>query len=826
LPEKFADCSENTHIFAASFNLKKYDMKKFMCKKMIVLSVLILTLLMPFTAFAQFSGGDGTENNPYIITTPAQLAQLATYVNEDDFNSPVWSDKHYKLENDIDLSDYGENYNNEAGWIPIGIDYIFPFKGVFDGNGKIITNLYIRNVSRQYGGDGLFGFVEGGVIKNFGVVNADITIIYNNGNSNAGVIAGYINNSIIFNCYSTGAVSASSHFTSSSAWASNAGGVVGYVRESTISNCYSKVLVSALSAGVYTSSSRAGGVAGYIVYSTVNNCYATGLINASSSGVYYYDSIAGGVVGHSSLSTISNCVALNTRTNCTVSSNFYFGRVVGISEILNDNIGFKDMLNPYGETTWDNIGSSYKDGADISIELIHTDGTFGGRFTNANGWTVENGKLPGLFGSVVEMPEHLIPTPPVITTIYLLNGSVSETYNQTLIATGEVPITWSLESGALPNGLNLSSSGIISGIPTTAGTSNFTVKATNNLGYDTKNLSITVNAPPIITTTNLPDGFVGVEYIQNLTADGDLPIEWSMFYGWLPAGLNLSEDGIISGIPTTTGTFDFTVKAENIAGFDTKDLSIAINTQPIIITTNNLPNGEIGEIYYQTLAATGNVIMWSLESGILPPGLNLYSNGMISGIPIVEGTFFFTVKTTNCMGFATKELSIIVTLPGFPTIITTSLPNGEVDEAYYEILEVISDTPVTWSLDSGSLPIGLNITSSGVILGVPTIEGEFNFTVKATNDVGYDTKELEIIIGNVGMLEKTSKESLTAYFQNKILYVFGLTPNESLFVYDLSGRLIYENFTTESFHETYFQVNNGVYIVKSGNRTAKLVIIN
>jgi hypothetical protein len=76
-------------------------------------------------------------------------------------------------------------------------------------------------------------------------------------------------------------------------------------------------------------------------------------------------------------------------------------------------------------------------------------------------------------------------------------------YSQTLEATGDMPITWSLDNGAsLPSGLTLSPDGVISGTPTTAETATFTVKAENSAGDDTKSLSITVN--PVIVVPN-PD---------------------------------------------------------------------------------------------------------------------------------------------------------------------------------------------------------------------------------------------------------------------------------------------------------------------------------
>ena len=83
-------------------------------------------------------------------------------------------------------------------------------------------------------------------------------------------------------------------------------------------------------------------------------------------------------------------------------------------------------------------------------------------------------------------------TAPAVTTASLPNGTVGTTYSQTLMATGSTPITWSIDTGSLPNGLTLSTAGVISGTLTTANTFNFTVKATNATGNGTKALSIVI----------------------------------------------------------------------------------------------------------------------------------------------------------------------------------------------------------------------------------------------------------------------------------------------------------------------------------------------
>jgi hypothetical protein len=276
------------------------------------------------------------------------------------------------------------------------------------------------------------------------------------------------------------------------------------------------------------------------------------------------------------------------------------------------------------------------------------------------------------------------PVPPTITTESLPNGAVGVVYDQTLTATGDTPITWSISVGALPTGLLINSAtGKISGTPTTADTYNFTVKAVNAGGNDTKELSITITSTavaPVITTTTLPDGVINAEYSATLAATGDTPITWSISEGTLPTGLSIdATTGKISGMPTTADTYEFTVKATNAAGNDTKDLSITITTTAVapVITTTTLPDGMINEEYAVTLSATGTApITWSIADGALPEGLSLNAeSGMISGTPTTAGTHDFTVKAENTVGEDTQELSIFIDGAG---IVETPLANVSV----------------------------------------------------------------------------------------------------------------------------------------------------
>jgi subtilisin family serine protease len=344
---------------------------------------------------------------------------------------------------------------------------------------------------------------------------------------------------------------------------------------------------------------------------------------------------------------------------------------------------------------------------------------------------------------------------PVFVTKSLPGAIVGTPYNQFVTVYGIAPITYQFSSGSLPTGLSFSSSGWISGTPTTAGTYNFAISAQNTGGIATKTLSIVVSSLPTITTSSLPGGTVGTAYSQALSATGTTPIYWPFYIGSLPTGLSLNSSGVISGTPTTAGTYNFTVSAQNPVGYGTKSLSIVVSSLPTI-TTSSLPGGTVGTAYNQTLNATGTApIYWSLYSGSLPTGLILDAiTGAIFGTPTTAGTYNFTVSAQNVGGSDTKALSIVINAN--PTITTTSLPGGTVGTAYSQTLSVAGTAPITWSISSGSLPTGLSLNSStGAISGTPTTAGTYNFTVYAQNPVGYDTKSLSIAISNSGVVPVT-----------------------------------------------------------------------
>jgi hypothetical protein len=273
-----------------------------------------------------------------------------------------------------------------------------------------------------------------------------------------------------------------------------------------------------------------------------------------------------------------------------------------------------------------------------------------------------------------------IGNPPTITTPSPLpSGTISVAYSTALSATGDTPITWSLTSGTLPNGLSLSSGGVISGTPGVATTSTFGVTATNSVGSNAKTFSLTINnappTPPAITTSSpLPGGTQNVPYSTTIAVTGTSPITCAVTSGSLPTGLSLgSSSCILGGIPSGSGTSTFTITATNAAGSNPKTFSLTITAAvvpPNITTLSPLPSGIINTPYSITLQATGtSPITWALVSGTLPTGFSLNtSTGAITGTTAIGNVYSFTISATNAAGSTNQAFNLTISASSGVTI--------------------------------------------------------------------------------------------------------------------------------------------------------------
>jgi hypothetical protein len=253
-----------------------------------------------------------------------------------------------------------------------------------------------------------------------------------------------------------------------------------------------------------------------------------------------------------------------------------------------------------------------------------------------------------------------------------------------------------------------------------------------------------------ITGTVPSTGTIGVYYSASLSVSPAAQAAWSLYMSSLPPGLSLSPTSgtsgtaTISGIPTTAGTYPFTVQAV-IGGeiYVPGNFSITIAAPALSVASGSLPDGVVGVSYSQNLTAVGGYgpgtyTFTSALGSSLPPGLQLSSGGVIYGTPTTAGPYYFAVQVISQFGTApaltaTSVLSIYINLPPV-TITSSSLPAGTVGVAYSQALAATRGTPpYTWQWTGGSLPGGLTLASSGTISGTPTAAGSFTFQVKVSD---------------------------------------------------------------------------------------------
>jgi len=162
-----------------------------------------------------------------------------------------------------------------------------------------------------------------------------------------------------------------------------------------------------------------------------------------------------------------------------------------------------------------------------------------------------------------------------ITSAALPSGVTGSPYSQTFTAAGGAPpYSWTVVGGSLPPGLTLEiPTGVLAGMPTATGSFTFTVRVTDSNSVTAQEqLTIPIGEGLTLTTAaSLPSGTAGAAYTAQMTVTGgQAPYTWSLAQGNLPPGLSLNgASGAINGVPTASGTYNFTIGVSDSARLST-----------------------------------------------------------------------------------------------------------------------------------------------------------------------------------------------------------------------------------------------------------------
>jgi hypothetical protein len=325
---------------------------------------------------------------------------------------------------------------------------------------------------------------------------------------------------------------------------------------------------------------------------------------------------------------------------------------------------------------------------------------------------------------------------------------------------------WYAANGSVPPGLTLADNGQLSGTPTQAGTYSFWLELKlpdyfipeENRGCSSRDNSeepVTITINPgiprlVIGPESAPPGTVSAQYSLQMTATVSDPKTWTINSGALPAGLTLDPaTGLISGTPTSAGTYTFEVLARVNADArtDTKTLGIVVRDALAISATDPFSPtrrapAEVTAPFSAILAATGGdgVYTWSLASGALPPGLTLNA-GLIEGTPTVAGDYRFVVRVADAEGRVANYAARVTVAAKLAFLTPRLLLPGTVGKSYRAKLATTGGVkPVAWRLVRGPLPRGVRFDRFlGILYGFPTRPGRSTFTIEARDELGVVT---------------------------------------------------------------------------------------
>jgi outer membrane protein OmpA-like peptidoglycan-associated protein len=375
------------------------------------------------------------------------------------------------------------------------------------------------------------------------------------------------------------------------------------------------------------------------------------------------------------------------------------------------------------------------------------------------------------------------PTPPTWTDSAIADMTEGVAFSDSVAAAGSPAPTYSVSSGSLPAGLSLdSTTGAITGTPTSTGLFAFVITASNTGGSITESFSGSVSeaaAAPTWSDVILGSFSKNISFSDDVAASGNPAPTYSITAGELPAGISLDPStGAITGTPTDEGSYSFEVTATNASGSISQVFSGSTADSTPVWSDITIADFALAVSYSNGVAASSSrSITYSITAGALPAGISLDpSTGALTGTPTAAGAYSFEVTATA--SGTSPELSVSNTFSGdvedtTPFWFDSTLGDIYAGIAYSDSLTGSSSIAVTYAVTAGALPVGLSLDpSTGAITGTVDAPGAYSFEITVTSDGGSASRTFS---GSVIATPPTFTDGVVAGGVTAVAYTDGVS---------------------------------------------------
>lgn len=493
---------------------------------------------------------------------------------------------------------------------------------------------------------------------------------------------------------------------------------------------------------------------------------------------------------------------------------------------------FNSWINEPFEAHWDEqadtfyaitkVLASKAENGIVGINIWHIRGEETANKNRDGGpWAIDYSPKKGYYDIKKALLDAALQLGPSITSKPGKSAITGETYSYQISMAGAIgdPV-FSMTTQQEQSWLQMDPSGLLSGTPSKSDTLHITITVTDDHGDREQEYTLVIYDDPLeITstpTTMVSSGYL-YEYQVMHTGEADYSIESTPAAEWL----SINENGLISGTPSNTGTFEVVVSLDrnDVTVSQTYTLTV---TDPLKITSDPKTDATQWVLYRYFVIYNGSGT-FSIETDPPAPWLSIDQEGVLSGTPPAPGTVHVVITAENSETVLTQEfdLQIAPALKIFSEPVDTAYVN---DPYFYQVLyegagtfSLITDQPVSW----------LSIDQEGVLSGIPEMADMINVTIKMKNDDETYYQVFNLYILHPIGISPDHQGALMIYPNpaSEQITIRNAVPGEMITLYSATGVELFSTIpASNSLVIPVSALGSGSYILQSNNRAYPVVI--